>query len=239
MQTTEEERIASFPIYLVAFSLYWCIIELGISLGDGGFGRWSLWMAPPASIITFIVIFIIIYISGETEQKRRGTMILPFVYSYTVAAIWALLTLLWIAVSVVICIRIHKLDPQREVVRAEAAFAIINAISKAAEGIGFVYYRSQFHKLTIIGATNVVNTRTPANNDRPLPAAPVPPLQFPPQPVNPVNPNVVQYPYSGVNPLYLPANSSVTATVPNPVYQPPTTTITTPVYPMMQKDAGK
>ncbi|KAG8811463.1 hypothetical protein FRC17_002436 [Serendipita sp. 399] len=217
------------------------MIEFGISLGDSGFGRWSLWMAPPASVVTFIVILVIINISDATEQKRKGTMIMPFVYGYTVAAIWALLTLLWITVFVIICIEIHKSDTKNNIVRAEAAFAIINAISKAAEGILFIYYRSQFHKLNIIGTANVVNTCTPANNDRPLPVAPIPPLQFPPQPVNPVNSNMVQYPHGGVNPLYLPANPSMIVTTPNPVYQTPHTTMTMmmPVYPMMKKDAGK
>ncbi|KAG8828205.1 hypothetical protein FRC17_007559 [Serendipita sp. 399] len=245
MQMTEEERIEASALYGLNASCYASIIEIGLSFGDGSLGRWSLWMAPSTSITTLIVNCVIGYMSGRTEKPRRGTTILPFIYGYPVAIISALLTFLWIATSVVILIRIHQLNPKREIVRVvEAAFAVLNATLTATEGISFLYYRRKFLITTKIRATERANTRTLANDNRSLPrprlVAPIPPLQSSPPPTNPVDPNVSKYPHGSVNPLYVPANPSVTGAGPNPAYQPPHTTMTTTaVYLMMQKDVGE
>ncbi|KAG8848925.1 hypothetical protein FRB91_010372 [Serendipita sp. 411] len=149
----EEKKNEMGPVRINMASMYASIIEIGLSFGDGRLGRWSLYMAPPAAILTAILQIVTLFVADYTEQKRKGTMKPSFFYSPTLAVISSFLGLWWLVIGIVTFVRLgqyNNLDYVRQPVKpaawAEVAFAMVNMVLLWIQVIVVFYGRRRFFK---------------------------------------------------------------------------------------------
>ncbi|KAG8752115.1 hypothetical protein FRC14_007335 [Serendipita sp. 396] len=237
-----------------------CIIEFGLSLGDGFFGGHSAFIAIIAAILTEVLHIVTLPVWKKTAKKRQGTTKPSFIYSVTLCVLSCLLAVVWFGTSLTTFILVASTDGSWyyedvdvSVGYAEAVFALFISGLMWAEFALVVHHRKRFLKRVKNAQIN-----TPGITPIVYPAPVVPP---PPHIVD--HPEVNQaVPYPQLNPMYNPVSPQgyippsfpptthggnpypppVNPYAPyavvepaNPVYRPPPMA---QVNPMMQKDEG-
>ncbi|KAG8806448.1 hypothetical protein FRC17_004988, partial [Serendipita sp. 399] len=215
-------------------SIIACIImsfvDLGISFGDGGYGKFSSWLIPAAAILTLLFHTITLVIWRSTAKERMGTTIPPSIYSQTLIVADCVLVVVWITSSVLAFVRVRSDKYNYEywdwryygrqyglrIVTRQIAAGIAVAVSCVLLiQLGLIiHYRKRFFDRLIIArnrAPSIPGTKAPKNssargtttsNDEGGKIA------------NPINasPNVVHQ--APVSPLI------AEPSIPNPVYSP-------------------
>ncbi|KAG8813915.1 hypothetical protein FRC17_001382 [Serendipita sp. 399] len=108
-----QNKILKNPHEKVLFSLMFvCIavsyIELGLLFGHGWFSGYSLWMVPVAVGLTELLHAIALPMWKNTTKNRRGAINPSSVYSLTLAILFCLLALLWLAAAIVSFLLVEK-----------------------------------------------------------------------------------------------------------------------------------
>ncbi|KAG8822917.1 hypothetical protein FRC17_009440 [Serendipita sp. 399] len=127
------------------------LIEFGVSMGDGYFGGYSVWMAPAGAILTEILHSVTLPVWKKTARKRKGTTKPSFIYSITLCVLTCLLALYWFAISVFTLVLAgsiaeYSYDENPGMAFAEGTFGLIlSGLTWAEFGI-IVHYRKLFLK---------------------------------------------------------------------------------------------
>ncbi|KAG8822921.1 hypothetical protein FRC17_009444, partial [Serendipita sp. 399] len=135
---------------IIATCMVLCIIEFGISLGDGAFGGFSLWLAVVSAVLTVALHCVTLPVWKKTIQKRRGTSKPPFIYSITLCVLSCLLAILWFVASILAFILTGSKDAYSKiggsVGYAEGVFALFLSGLMWAEFGLVVHNRKRFLK---------------------------------------------------------------------------------------------
>ncbi|KAG9043581.1 hypothetical protein FS842_001767 [Serendipita sp. 407] len=147
------EKHEKWILGVIVTSLLCAIVELGLSLGDGELGSYSIWTAPVAACLTLIFHCVTLPLWRNATKKHRPTS--PntpfFIYSVTTCVLSSLLAAFWLAVTcmlfVFVTLAYTYLQEEKNVVPwVEAAFSVANMALMWAEFGLVVHYRQQFFK---------------------------------------------------------------------------------------------
>ncbi|KAG8821195.1 hypothetical protein FRC17_009898 [Serendipita sp. 399] len=100
LTNTKLERHTKWLLALIIISMVFCLLEFGLSLGDGAFGGFSLWMAPVGALLTETLHVVTLPVWKHTAKKRKGMPKPSFIYSVTLCVLTCLLAVYWLAVSI-------------------------------------------------------------------------------------------------------------------------------------------
>ncbi|KAG9023863.1 hypothetical protein FS842_005628 [Serendipita sp. 407] len=103
----------------IVLSLVACTLDLGVSLGDGWFGGYSLWLIPACTGITFFFQFITLFRWRKTAKQRWGTTTPLAISSITLPILLFPLASLWTATAIFsFLVAARKYSVRRYVFRA-------------------------------------------------------------------------------------------------------------------------
>ncbi|KAG8792906.1 hypothetical protein FRC17_008515, partial [Serendipita sp. 399] len=94
------ETHTKWILSLILACMIACFIEFGLSLGDGAYGGYSMWLILAAAVLTEAVHLVTLPL-WKITTKRAGTANPPFIYSITLCVLVCLLALLWLVASIV------------------------------------------------------------------------------------------------------------------------------------------
>ncbi|KAG8820793.1 hypothetical protein FRC19_008586 [Serendipita sp. 401] len=124
--------------------------ELGFAFGDGLLGGYSLWMAPTAAFLTFVLDVVTLAVWKHTDKKRKGTTKPSFIYSVTLCVLSCLLAVLWLGSLIVaflfVGVSVGGSDSPSPSAWLEAIFTLVNGSLMWAIFGMVVYHRKQFLK---------------------------------------------------------------------------------------------
>ncbi|KAG8819066.1 hypothetical protein FRC19_010145 [Serendipita sp. 401] len=90
-----KKRRARLILWTILASLCLSITEICISLNDGSFGRYSLWLAPSGAVMTIVLHAVTLPMWKYRSKSRKGTQEPPFIYSSTICVLTGLLAVYW------------------------------------------------------------------------------------------------------------------------------------------------
>ncbi|KAG8829058.1 hypothetical protein FRC18_009616 [Serendipita sp. 400] len=97
---TEFKMPTKLILGTILVSLVLSIAELGILLGGGAMGGYSLWMGPFIAGVTIILHLVTLPVWKHTAEARKWTSKPPFICSITLSVLTCLLAVCWLAPAI-------------------------------------------------------------------------------------------------------------------------------------------